>query len=119
MSLTQKSQSTKSKKTIQSQGGVIKLIHNLTEKVRQLEQSKQSNTPQNVRHLERKMTELEQKNRSLELSIREIKNKPTSSGTSGNSREIKILNNIVNEDLNKIKLKLEKHEDLIKKILFN
>jgi len=116
MSIAQRSKMTKSKKTIQDQGGVIKLVQDLSNKVQQLEQKiisiesiKQSNKPQNVKHLERKMVDLERKLSSTQRV----------SAPQNNSREIKMLNNIINEDLNKIKIKLEKHEDLIKKMLFN
>ena len=57
---------------------------------------------QNIKNLERKLIDLEKKIL-----------------TKKSNRENKVLNNVINEDLNKIKLKLEKHEDLIKKFIFN
>ena len=91
------------------------------EKVKQISQSPQqfSQSPQQFSQFERifeklqnKINRLEQKNNQLENSIKKIK--PT-----GNSSEVKILNNIINNDLNKMKIKIEKNESIIKKILFN
>jgi len=118
MSITQKNGFTKTKKKIQEKGGVIKLVQDLSDKVQQLEikikdieRIKQSNKPQNVRNLERKILDLERKMKTSSNS--------TPQTSSQNNREMKMLNNVINEDLNKIKIKLEKHEDLIKKMLFN
>tara|TARA_Y100000296_G_C5117352_1_gene228487 strand:+ start:298 stop:441 length:144 start_codon:yes stop_codon:yes gene_type:complete len=47
--------------------------------------------------------------------MKEIKKiKPTSM-----NKEVKLLNNVINKDLNEIKIKIEKNESIIKKILFN
>jgi len=122
MSIAQNtSKFTKSKKKIQDKGGVINLVQDLSNKVQQLEtrmrdmeRNKQSNRPTNVRNLERKMIELEKKIKASSNSASQ-----TPQASQNNNREMKMLNNVINEDLNKIKIKLEKHEDLIKKMLFN
>lgn len=113
MSFVQQGKTTKSKKKIQDQGGVIKLVQDLSNRVQRLEQKITERTkPQNVKSLERKILELERK-----IQTSSVQQAPQTSQS--NSREMKILNNVINEDLNKIKIKLEKHEDLIKKMLFN
>ncbi len=114
-----------SKKNIEPDEILNEKFNKLALKVTQLEKNKQNNEPQHIKNLEQQIRQLEKKNRqlelSMELSIKEIKeiknNKPISPVKS--SDEIKLLNNIINNDLNKLKIKIEKNESVIKKILFN
>lgn len=104
-------------------------VRKLIYKVEQLEKVhlQNPNSPQFIQHfsqferivenLQNKINRLEQKNTQLESSIKEIKKiKPTSTNSTD---EVKILNNVINEDLNKLKIKIEKNESIIKRILFN
>ena len=85
------------------------------DRVNELEKKISQLKPQNIQYLENKISRLEQKNQKLENSMKEIKKiKPTSM-----NKEVKLLNNVINKDLNEIKIKIEKNESIIKKILFN
>ena len=130
MSFVQKSSKTKKSKQ-QSSIDFSNDIKKLERKITELQHKKESpkfiqqfsQFERIVENLQNKINRLEQKNkhysdatRELENSVKEMKKlKPTSS----NSNEVRILNNVINEDLNKMKIKIEKNEDILKKILFN
>ena len=129
MSFVQKSNKTKKSKQ-QSSIDFSNDIKKLERKITELQKKESPKFIQQfsqferiVENLQNKINRLEQKNkhysdatRELENSVKEMKKlKPTSS----NSNEVRILNNVINEDLNKMKIKIEKNEDILKKILFN
>ena len=120
MSFVQKSSKTKKSKQ-QSSIDFSNDIKKLERKITELQKKESPKFIQQfsqferiVENLQNKINRLEQKNKQLESSVKEMK-KPTSS----NSNEVRILNNVINEDLNKMKIKIEKNEDILKKILFN
>ena len=88
------------------------------QKVNDLEKKIRSLKPQNIQHLKDKINRLEQKNRQLENSVKEMMKKKTPVSVNNNN-EVRTLSKVINNDLNKIKLKIEKNESIIKKILFN
>ena len=122
MSFVQKSNKTKKSKQ-QSSIDFSNDIKKLERKITELQKKESPKFIQQfsqferiVENLQNKINRLEQKNKQLESSVKEMKKiKPTSS----NSNEVKILNNVINNDLNKMKIKIEKNEDILKKILFN
>ena len=117
MSFVGKTKYNKNKKTIKDNGGMLELINNLEKKIVQLK-------PQNVSNLENKIIKLENtiKNlqpQNLEKKISDLEKKIKDLPKNNNDNDNKILNNIINDDLNKIKIKIEKNEKILKKMLFN
>lgn len=122
MSFIQKNSKTKKSKqksSIDFSNDIKKLEKKITEL--QHNQSPQfSKFESIIENLQNKINRLEQKNKQLESSVKEVKKiKYKSVNNSENNSEVKILNNVINEDLNKMKIKIEKNEDILKKLLFN
>tara|TARA_R110002020_G_scaffold306484_5_gene522432 strand:- start:3204 stop:3542 length:339 start_codon:yes stop_codon:yes gene_type:complete len=112
MSFVQKTSKTKKQK---SSIDVSNDIKKLEKKITELQNKKEPNFSQFeiiVKNLQNKILMLEQKNRTLENEVKKIK-------PSNNTNNTEILNNVINKDLNDLKIKIEKNEDILKKLLFN
>ena len=102
----------KNKKNINKNNSVSKSDKHLENKIKALEKKMEIKLLENnsLKNLEQKMENLENENKNLVKMIKNLPKKNT---------DDKILKNIINNDLNKMKIKIEKNEDIIKKILFN
>jgi len=96
-------QHNKQKKRVNS-NGLLNKFKELENKINILENggSKQNN---NINNYENRIKFLEDRIKFLEKDL--------------SNGDTKLLKNIINNDLNKLKIKIEKNENIIKKILFN
>jgi hypothetical protein len=116
-------QKVKIQKKRNNNNGLLSKFAELENKVKNLENNPKNkvgnsnnqppsvNYEKRIKFLENKVVRLSKK---LENVVGKFGNPP-----SPNSNNTNLLTNIINEDLNKLKIKIEKNENIIKKILFN
>jgi hypothetical protein len=99
----------KQKKRVNN-NGLLDKVKELEKKILNLE--KKNFVPQKINY-DNKIKFLENKVKELEKKIKYIKPGKSS------KEDTQLLKDIINTDLNKLKIKIEKNESIIKKILFN
>lgn len=115
MSFIGKNTKTKNKK-IQNNAELNNLVKNLQKKVENL---KPNNNSEDLNELKNEIIRLKNDNQNFKKKILKLEKKNSNLNQSQNSDDAKILKKIINDDLNKIKIKIDKNESIIKKILFN
>ncbi len=119
MSLNHQQKNLKKKNNNSNNSALLKKIQILEEKLNNLPQNNNNNNnAKKILLLENHIDSFTKKILKLEkLSNRSVI--PKTNLKANNTDDIKILKNVINDDLNKLKIKIEKNENIIKKILFN
>lgn len=108
-------QKVKIQKKRNNNNGLIYKFAELENKVKNLENNPKNDNSNNPSvNYEKRIKFLENKVVRLSKKLENVVDNP-----SPNSNNTNLLTNIINEDLNKLKIKIEKNENIIKKILFN